>query len=131
MFAADWGLGEALWTLFAIFLFVIWFWLLIMIFADLFRDHELSGWAKAAWTIGVILFPFLGILVYLIARGGGMAERQMAQEKAAKADFDAYVQETAGAGSSPSEQIAKAKELLDAGTISQEEYDQLKAKALS
>ena len=86
---------------------------------------------KAAWTIGVILFPFIGILVYLIARGGGMAERQMAQEKAAKADFDAYVQETAGEGATPSEQIAQAQQLLDAGTISQEEYDQLKAKALS
>ena len=130
MFAADFALGEALWTVFAIFMFVIWFWLLIAIFSDLFRDHETSGWAKAGWTIAILVFPFIGILVYLIVRGGGMAQRQIDAQQAAQADFDSYVKQTAGSGDSAS-QIADAKKLLDDGTISQEEFDTLKAKALS
>jgi hypothetical protein len=130
MFAADYGLGEALWTLLAIFLFVIWFWLLIVIFSDLFRDHETSGWAKAGWTIGIILFPFIGILVYLIVRGGGMAQRQADANVAAQADFDSYVRQAAGT-SDPAGTISDAKKLLDDGTITQDEFDQIKAKALA
>jgi len=130
MLAADFALGEALWTVFAIFMFVIWFWLLIAIFSDLFRDHETSGWAKAGWTVAILVFPFIGILVYLIVRGGGMAQRQIDAQQAAQADFDSYVKETAGSGDSAS-QIADAKKLLDDGTITQDEFDSLKAKALA
>jgi hypothetical protein len=129
MFAADFALGEALWTLLVIFLFVIWFWLLIAIFGDLFRDKEESGLSKALWTIGVIVFPFLGIFLYLIIRGGGMAERQVAAQQDAQASFDSYVRETAGDDSAT--QIANAKQLLDDGTITQDDFDKLKAKALA
>jgi hypothetical protein len=130
MLAADYALGEALWTVLAIFLFVIWFWLLIAIFSDLFRDHETSGWAKAGWTIAIIVLPFLGILVYLVVRGGGMAQRQADAQQAAQADFDSYVRQAAGSAN-PADTIANAKALLDDGTISQDEFDQIKAKALS
>ena len=130
MLAADYPLLGALWTVFAIFMFVIWFWLLIMIFSDLFRDHETSGWAKAGWTILILLLPFLGILIYLIVRGSGMAQRSADAQQAAQTEFDSYVRETAGTDS-PADQIASAQALLDAGSISQDEFDQLKAKALS
>lgn len=130
MFAADFALGEALWTVLVIFLFVIWFWLLIAIFSDLFRDHETSGWAKAGWTVAILIFPFIGILVYLIVRGGGMAQRQIDAQQAAQADFDSYVKKTADSGDSAS-QIADAKKLLDEGTITQDEFNSLKAKALA
>ena len=131
MFAADFALGEALWTLLVIFMFIIWFWLLIAIFSDLFRDKNESGWSKALWTIGVILFPFLGILLYLIVRGQGKAERQIDAQEAAQANYDSYVRETAGSGDDSATQIANAKALLDAGTITQDEFNDLKAKALA
>jgi hypothetical protein len=130
LLAADYALGEVIWTIFIVFMWVIWLWLLFTIFGDLFTDHETSGAAKAGWTILVILLPYLGVLIYLIARGGGMAERAMARAQAQKADFDAYVKETAGGGGSAGE-IAHAKKLLDEGTITQAEFDALKAKALS
>jgi hypothetical protein len=130
LLAADYALGEVIWTIFIVFMWVIWLWLLFTIFGDLFTDHGTSGAAKAGWTILVILLPYLGVLIYLIARGGGMAERAMARAQAQKADFDAYVKETAGSGGSAGE-IAHAKKLLDEGTITQAEFDALKAKALS
>ena len=123
--------------------FAQWFWLLIwwflffaylvilfQIIGDLFRDHALSGWWKAVWIIFLIVVPFLTALIYIIARGKGMAERQMQAVQQAKSDTDSYIREVA-AGKSPAEHIADAKALLDAGTISQAEYDQLKSKALS
>ena len=128
--AADFGLGEVLWTMFVLFMWIIWFWLLISVFSDLFRDHETSGGAKAAWCIFVIIAPFLGVFIYLLVRGGGMAERSLKQQQAAQAQFDSYVRQTAGSGGAAGE-IAHAKELLDAGTITQEEYEALTAKALS
>jgi hypothetical protein len=129
MVLAEFGSGQALWTILWFFMFMIWFWLLIMIFGDIFRDKELSGWAKAAWSILVIVAPYLGIFVYLIARGHGMAERSQAAQQQQQAAFDSYVRETAGSQDS-ADQIAKAKSLLDEGAISQEEYDSLKARAL-
>jgi hypothetical protein len=113
-----------------LFLFIIWFWLLIAIFGDLFRDRSLSGWGKAAWAFFVIIAPYLGIFVYLIARGHGMSDRALAQAQAQQAQFDAYVRETAGSAD-PADQIARAKQLLDEGAISQTEFDQLKQRALS
>jgi ABC-type multidrug transport system fused ATPase/permease subunit len=130
MVLATYALGEVLWTMFVLFMWIIWFWLLITVFSDLFRDHETSGGAKALWCIFVILLPFLGVFIYLLVRGGGMAERSMAQQQKAQAQFDSYVRETAG-GSGSAAEIANAKELLDSGAITQAEFDQLKAKALS
>jgi Phospholipase_D-nuclease N-terminal/Short C-terminal domain len=130
LLAADYALGEVLWTMFVLFMWIIWFWLLITVFSDLFRDHETSGAAKAGWCIFVILVPYLGVFVYLLARGSGMAERNMKQQQAAQAQFDSYVRETAGSGGAAAE-IAHAKELLDSGAITQAEFDSLKAKALS
>jgi len=123
--------------------FAQWFWLLIwwflffaylvilfQIIGDLFRDHELSGWWKALWIIGLIVMPFLVALIYVIARGRGMAERQVKAVQQAKSDTDTYIREVA-AGKSPAEHIAEAKALLDSGTINEAEYAQLKAKALA
>ncbi|MET0788746.1 MAG: SHOCT domain-containing protein [Cellulomonas sp.] len=122
--------------------FAQWFWLLIwwflffaylvilfQIIGDLFRDHALSGWWKALWIIGLIVLPFLTALIYIIARGRGMAERQVQAVQQAKSDTDTYIREVAG--KSPAEHIADAKALLDAGTIDEAEFAQLKAKALA
>jgi len=130
MVLAEFGSGEVLWSTFWIFMFIIWFWLLVMIFGDIFRDHELSGAAKAAWSLFVIILPYLGIFVYLIARGHGMGERAVAQRQAQQAQFDSYVRQTAGS-SGPADQIAQAKQLLDQGAISQDEFERLKQQALS
>ncbi|KQR17540.1 SHOCT domain-containing protein [Cellulomonas sp. Leaf334] len=122
--------------------FAQWFWLLIwwflffaylvilfQIIGDLFRDHALSGWWKAVWIVFLIVVPFLTALIYIIARGKGMAERQIQAVQQAKSDTDSYIREVAG--KSPAEHIADAKALLDAGTIDQNEFAQLKAKALA
>jgi Short C-terminal domain/Phospholipase_D-nuclease N-terminal len=118
------------WDALVIFAWVIWFWLLITVFADLFRRHDLSGWTKAAWVIFVIVLPYLGVLVYLIAEHKGMAERNTQSTQAAQQQFDQHVQSVA-AQSDPSEQIAKAKTLLDDGAITQAEFDRIKQKALA
>ena len=125
---AAYGLGEALWTVFVIFFLVIFLMILFSIFGDLFRDHEMGGGAKAVWVLALILFTPLAALIYLIVRGGGMAKRAQAAQVEAQQQFDDYVKQTAGGSAA---EIAKAKELLDAGTISQEEFDSIKSKALS
>jgi predicted PurR-regulated permease PerM len=119
-----------LWSLIVIFFMVIFFILLFHVIGDLFSRHDASGWKKAAWVIFIIVLPFLGLFVYYITNADGMAQRQMARMQKVQADTDTYIKSVA-AQSDPSEQIAKAKSLLDAGTISQEEFDQLKAKALA
>jgi chemotaxis signal transduction protein len=121
---------DFLWDALVIFAWIIWFWLLITVFADLFRRHDLSGWAKAGWVIFVIVLPYVGVLVYLIAEHQGMAERNTQSAQAQKQQFDQYVQSVA-AESDPSEQIARAKKLLDDGAITQAEFDRLKQKALA
>ncbi len=126
---AEIGNGDVLIWIFEFFMFVIWFWILITIFGDVFRSHDLSGGMKAFWTIFVIILPFLGILIYLIARGSGMQDRAIDQAKAQQAKFNDFVQSSATA-SDPVESITKAKALLDTGTITQAEFDALKAKAL-
>lgn len=125
----DISFGEFLWSLVIIFFMIVFFVILFQVVFDLFRDHELSGWAKAGWLIFIIVLPFLGLFVYLIARGKGMAERSAREQVQAKQDFDAYVRETAGSGG-PATEIANAKKLLDDGAISQEEFDAIKRKAL-
>lgn len=126
-----WGsLGDLIWWFLWVFVFVAYLFALFAVISDLFRDHELSGWWKAVWIIFLIFVPFLTLLVYLIARGNGMAKRGAAEAKQMQAAQDAYIKSVASA-SSPSDEIAKAKGLLDAGTITQAEYDAIKAKALS
>ena len=120
---------DFVWLIFSAFLFIAYLFVMFQIVVDLFRDDKLGGFAKAVWIVGLIFLPVLTALIYIIARGGGMAERQLAAVKRAKSDTDAYIRHVAG--KSPAEQIADAKALLDAGTITQDEYAKLKAKALA
>src|SRR6186713_2579450 len=128
MILGEVGLGEILWSLIIIFFMVV-YWMIFFIIFDLFRDHELGGVSKAIWIIFLIFIPLISMLTYVIVRGDSMAQRSARRAADAQADFDSYVKSTAQ--SSPADQIARAKELLDAGTISQEEFDGLKAKALA
>ena len=121
--------GQAMWTMLVFFCWILFFWLLFVVFGDLFRRHDIGGWGKAGWTVFVIILPFLGVLIYLIAEGKGMGERSQKEMADAKAASDAYVRSVAGGGSA--EQIEKAKGLLDSGAITQAEFDQIKAKALA
>jgi hypothetical protein len=125
------SLGDIFWWTLWFFAFFAYLWVVIAIITDLFRDHQLNGWLKAVWIIFLVFVPFLTALVYLIARGRGMGERAQKEARQVQAATDDYIRSTAGAAASPADEIAKAKSLLDAGTISQAEYDQLKAKALS
>lgn len=133
MVFAEFGSGQVLWSLIWMFLFIIWLWLLFSVFNDLFRDHALSGWAKAAWCIFVIVMPYLGIFVYLIARGQGMSERTAAAARTQQAAFDDYVRQTVATkgSASPADEIARAKQLLDDGAINQDEFERLKRAALA
>jgi len=128
--AADYPFLDVLWTMFIFFLFIIWIWILITVFADIFRRKDVSGFGKAAWIIFVILLPYLGVLVYLIANHDGMADRNIAQIQKQQQATDAYIQSVAGSGGAAAE-IEKAKGLLDSGAITQAEYDSIKAKALA
>jgi hypothetical protein len=119
------------WLLVWTFFFVMYLMVLFQIIGDLFRDRELSGWWKALWVIFLIVFPFLAALIYLIARGRGMAERNMAAARTAQVATDQYIKSVATQGSNPADQIASAKSLLDSGAINQQEFEQLKAKALA
>jgi hypothetical protein len=128
--AADYPFLDVLWTLFIFFAWVIWFWLLITIFADIFRRHDIGGGKKALWVIFVIIVPFIGVLIYLIAESKGMAERQEQVARRAKSQTDEYIK-TVAADVDPAGQIAQAKQLLDSGAINQHEFDALKQKALA
>jgi putative oligomerization/nucleic acid binding protein/phospholipase D-like protein len=119
LLASDYPFLDIVWTMLVFFLWVIWFWILISILGDVFRRHDISGWGKAAWTVFMIIAPFLGVLVYMIANGQGMAERSVKTIEATAA--------TAG----PATEIATAKQLLDTGAITQEEYEAIKRKATS
>jgi len=133
LIAADYPFLNILWTMIIFFCWVIWIWMMIVILTDVFRRHDTSGWAKAAWVVFLIVLPFLGVLIYLIANHDGMAERNVKQVQAQQAQFDDYVRSVAadkGDGGAASE-IAKAKSLLDSGAINQQEFDALKAKALA
>ena len=119
-----------LWSLIVIFFMVIFFILLFHVIIDLFSRHDASGWKKTAWVIFLIVFPFLGLFVYYICNSDGMAQRQMKAMKQQQTQMDDYIKSVSASGD-PTQQIAKAKELLDSGTITQDEYDKLKAKALA
>lgn len=128
--AADYPLLDIVWTMLVFFAWVIWFWLLIVVFGDLFSRHDISGWGKAGWILLVVALPYLGVFIYLIAQGAQMAERKGAETRARRAEFDDYVRDVASTGG-PTDQIAKAKELLDSGAINQAEFEQIKQKALA
>ena len=130
MLAADYPFLDVLWTMFVFFAFIIWFWILITVFADIFRRKDTTGFSKVLWIIFVIVLPFLGVFIYLIANHDGMAERNVKQAQAQQAQMDQYVKSVAGSGGAAAE-IEKAKGLLDSGAISQAEFDSIKAKALA
>ncbi len=123
--------GSFLLALFEFFLFFAWFMCLFWVFGDIFRSKDMGGGAKTFWVILVIVLPGLGILIYLIARGGGMAERAIEQQKDMQVAQSEYIKSVAGSGGSATEQIASAKSLLESGAITQDEFDKLKAKALA
>jgi type VI protein secretion system component VasK len=127
--AADYPFLDVLWTMLIFFLWVIWFWILITVFADLFRRHDVSGGKKALWIVFVILVPFLGVLIYLIINSKGMAERNVKDVKQAQAQTDEYIRSVASSG--PAGEIERAKALLDSGAIDEAEFNALKQKALA
>jgi hypothetical protein len=121
---------EVFWTMLIFFAFVVWLWILFTVLADIFRRHDTSGFMKVIWIIFIIVLPYFGVFIYLIAEHKGMTERAIKQQQAAQAQIDDYVKSVAGPGD-PTEQIAKGKQLLDSGTITQAEFDQIKQKALA
>jgi hypothetical protein len=126
--AADYPFLDVFWSMIIFFVWVIWIWIVITVLIDVFRRHDIGGWAKAAWVVFVVVLPWLGVLIYLIVEHDGMRERSTKETQAQKQAFDDYVRETAGGSAG---EIAKAKELLDSGTITQQEFDAIKAKAIS
>ncbi len=129
--AADYPFLNILWSMIIFFAWVIWIWMMIIILADVFRRKDISGWGKAAWIVFLIVLPFLGVLVYLIAQHDGMTKRSEEAAMSQKAQFDDYVRTTAGGGGGSAAEIEKAKQLFDSGAITQQEFDALKAKALA
>jgi hypothetical protein len=128
--ATSYPLLEVFWTLLIFFAFVIWIWILFIALADIFRRRDISGWVKVLWIIFIIVIPYFGVLVYVLVEHQGMSERAAEGQRAAQQEFDDYVRSAAGE-SDPTEQIARAKELLDKGTITQAEFEQMKQQALA
>jgi hypothetical protein len=120
---------EVFWTMLIFFAFVIWLWMLFVVIGDLFRRHDIGGWAKTAWILVLVILPYFGVFIYLIAEHKGLTERTVKQQKAAESEFAGYVQSVAN--TSPADQIAAAKKLLDEGTIDQAEFESIKQKALA
>ena len=133
MLLAEFGTGQVFWSMLWFFLFFIWIWLLISLFGDIFSSSDLSGGAKAMWTIFIIVLPFLGVLVYLIVRGNSMQERSLKRAADQEAQFRGYVQTVAasGGGGGAADELAKLADLRDKGVISDEEFQAAKAKALA
>jgi len=129
--AADYPLLEIMWTMLLFFVFVMWIFLLFRIIVDVFRRNDISGWLKAGWTLFIIVLPLLGVLVYLIAQGTGMTERDMSQVKAQQSQMDDYVRSVSGGASGAAAEIESAKGLLDSGAVTQDEFAAIKAKALA
>jgi hypothetical protein len=121
---------EVFWTMLIFFAFVVWLWILFTVITDIFRRHDTSGFMKVLWMIFIIILPYFGVFVYLIVEHQGMTERALKQQQAVQSQMDDYVKSVAGK-TSPAEQIAKAKQLLDAGTLTQAEFDQIKQQALA
>lgn len=128
--ATSYPLLEVFWTILIFFGFIVWIWLLFTMFADLFRRQDIGGWTKTLWIIFVVIFPFLGVFVYLIANHKGLTERAQRQQETAQTEMDQYVRSVAGK-SDPTQQIAKGEELLKSGAITQAEFEQIKQRALA
>ena len=128
--AADYPFLDILWTMIIFFSWVIWIWMMILILSDIFRRHDIGGWSKALWIVFMIILPFIGVLVYLIAHGKGMAERRVRDVQVSQANLDQHIRAVAADGGSAGE-IERAKQLLESGTINQTEFERLKAKALA
>jgi general stress protein CsbA len=131
LFAADYPFLNIFWTMIIFFCWVAWIWTIVLIFGDLFSRHDKSGWYKALWMVLLIILPFLGAFIYLIANGQGMSQRSADRARSQQTQFDDYVQSVAKSSNGSATEIAKAKELLDSGAITQSEFDSLKAKALA
>jgi hypothetical protein len=132
MVVAEFAVGQVFYSMLWFFLFFIWIYMLIVVFGDIFRSDDLSGWAKALWTIFVIVLPYLGVFVYLIARGGKMAQRNVESQQRSQQDLDQYVRSVAGSGgSSVAAELEQLAKLRDQGTITEEEFAALKSKALA
>ena len=131
MLAYDYPLLGFFWSMLILFIWIAWIFLLIRVFADIFRDHEMGGFAKALWCIFVIVVPFLGVLVYLIANGHGMAERDMKNAQAQQQAMDQYIRSTAGSSASAADELSKLAALRDAGTITDAEFTAQKSKLLA
>jgi Short C-terminal domain len=131
VFASSYPLLDVFWTMLWFFLFFIWIWLLITVFVDLFRSHDLSGWGKAGWAIFVIILPLLGVPFYLIFRGGSMHDRQMQDAANQEQQFRTYVQQAASSSSSTADELTKLADLRDRGVITPEEFEQQKASLLA
>jgi hypothetical protein len=130
MLAADYPFLDVFWTMIVFFLWVMWFWLLISIWTDVFRRDDISGWGKAGWLIFTLVLPFLGAFIYIVSQHEGMTRRNVERGRAQRTQFDDYVRETAGSGGAAAE-IEKAKQLLDSGAITQAEFDAIKQRALA
>jgi hypothetical protein len=128
--SSSYPLLNLIWTMIVFFAWIIWIWLLITIFADLFRRSDVSGWAKAGWVVVLLVLPFIGVLIYLIAQSHGMAERRQKDVQQAQSQFDDYVRSVSSQGQ-PADQIARGKQLLDTGAITQQEFEAIKQKALA
>jgi predicted PurR-regulated permease PerM len=131
MVVADYSFIDFFWSMLVFFLWVAWFMLLFRVIADIFRRHDIGGFAKVLWIVFVIVLPFLGVFVYLIAESRNMAERDESRTRAARHEFDEYVQSVASGGGGAAGEIEKAKQLLDSGALTQAEFEAIKAKALA
>jgi Short C-terminal domain/Phospholipase_D-nuclease N-terminal len=128
--ATEWGTGQVFWSLLWFVMFFIWLWLLIIVFSDIFRSHDMGGFAKTIWVLFVIIFPYLGVFVYLIARGHKMHEHAVEAAQAQNAAARAYIQDAAGTSASPAEELSRLADLKERGVISDDEFQKLKAKAV-
>ena len=129
MLASEWGTGQVFWSILWFTCFFIWIWLLIVVFSDIFRSHDLGGFAKFLWVVFVIFLPYLGVFVYLIARGTKMHEHAVEQAQAADTAARAYIQDAAG-GSSAADQLSKLADLKSQGVLSEDEYQKMKAQVV-
>jgi hypothetical protein len=130
MLATNYPVLDVFFTMLEFFLFVIWIWLLIIVFSDIFRSHDIGGWAKALWSIFIIVIPFLGVLIYLIARGGSMQERAAAQAALQQKAFDEYVKQAAAGGQNTADQLTKLSDLKAKGVLTDAEFEAEKSKLL-
>ncbi len=131
MLGSEWAVGQVFWSMLWFTMFFIWIWLLIMVFSDIFRSHDMGGFAKFIWVLFVIVLPYLGVFVYLIARGHKMSEHAAQDARAIDAAQRAYIQDAAGAAASPGDELARLAALKDQGAITDAEFQQMKAKIIN